>query len=101
MQRGAPYFGVFLWAWLACARAFAHGVQPDAYAVLSHDAAGPRAVSLSAGVALRRSAQSYQFVCPMAWGDQFAAPVAALADGTIVVGATRGLMLLSEDGTLR
>lgn len=37
----------------------------------------------------------------MAWGDQFASPVAALADGTIVVGATRGLMLLSEDGTLR
>ena len=37
----------------------------------------------------------------MAWGDQFPAPVAALADGTIAVAASRGLMLLGEDGTLR
>jgi hypothetical protein len=52
-------------------------------------------------VALRRAAQQYQFVCPKSWNDQFAAPVAALADGTIVVGATDGLMLLSDDGSLR
>jgi hypothetical protein len=101
MHRGALHFGAFSLALVVCFRAFAHGVPPEAYAVISNDAEGPRAVSLSAGVALRRSAQRYQFVCPMAWGDQFAAPVAALADGTIVVGATSGLMLLAEDGTLR
>jgi hypothetical protein len=101
MHRGALHLGAFLLTLTACTRAFAHGVPPDAYAVLSHDAEGPRAVSLSAGVALRRSAQRYQFVCPRAWYDQFASPVAALADGTVVVGATSGLMLLSEDGTLR
>jgi hypothetical protein len=82
-------------------QAFAHGLPPEAYAILSHDAAGPRAVSISAGVALRRSAQRYQFVCPMTWGDQFASPLAALADGTLVVGAATGLMLLGEDGSLR
>lgn len=101
MSRGALHFGALLLAFLPCVRAFAHGVPPDAFAVLSHDAMGPRAVSISLGVALRRGPQSYQFVCPMAWGDQFPAPVAALADGTIVVGATRGLMLLSDDGSLR
>jgi hypothetical protein len=37
----------------------------------------------------------------MTWGDQFASPLAALADGTLVVGATTGLMLLGEDGSLR
>jgi hypothetical protein len=100
MHRGALKFCVFLLTWAPCVQAFAHGVPPDAYSVLTHDATGALAVSLSAGVALRRSAQSYQFVCPMAWGDQFSAPVAALADGTIVVAATRGLMLLSADGTL-
>jgi hypothetical protein len=56
---------------------------------------------LSAGLALRRSAQRYQFVCPAAWGDQFATPMAALPDGTIVVGASSGLMLVGEDGSLR
>jgi hypothetical protein len=101
MHRGVLHLGAFLFTLAACVRAFAHGIPPDAYAVLSHDAAGPRAVSLSAGVALRISAQRYQFVCPMAWGDQFASPLAALADGTIVVGATSGLMLLGEDGSLR
>jgi hypothetical protein len=101
MHRGALHFIAFLWTLTVCARAFAHGVPPDAYAVLSHDAEGPRAVSMSAGVALRRSPQRYQFVCPKAWGDQFASPLAALSDGTIVVGATDGLMLLSDDGTLR
>jgi outer membrane protein assembly factor BamB len=101
MHRGALHVGACLLALTLCTRAFAHGVPPDAYAILSHDAEGPRAVSLSAGVALRRAAQHYQFVCPMAWNDQFASPVAALADGTIVVGATDRLMLLSEAGTLR
>jgi outer membrane protein assembly factor BamB len=101
MHRGALRFGAFLLALTTCGRAFAHGLPPDAYAVLSRDAEGVRAVSLSAGVALRRSAQRYQFVCPEAWGDQFPAAVAALADGTIVVGGSRGLMLLGEDGTLR
>src|SRR5262245_14132392 len=101
MHRGVLHFGALLLTLAPCVRAFAHGVPPEAYAVLSHDAQGARAVSLSVGVALRRSAQNYQFVCPMAWGDQFAAPLAALADGTIVIGASRGLMLLAEDGTLR
>ena len=86
---------------LPCASVSAHGLAPDAYAILSQDAAGLRAVSLSAGVAQRRSAQRYQFVCPASWGDQFPAAVAALADGTLVIGAGSGLMLLSEDGTLR
>lgn len=101
MHCRALHLSAFLLALLPGSKVFAHGVPPDAYAVLSHDAAGPRAVSLSLGVALRRAPQQYQFVCPMAWGDQFAAPVAALADGTIVLGATDGLMLLAEDGTLR
>jgi hypothetical protein len=101
MHRGALHFGAFLLALTTCVRAFAHGLPPEAYAVISHDAEGPRAVSFSSGVALRRSAQRYQFVCPMAWRDQFASPLAALADGTIVIGAAHGLMLLSDDGTLR
>ena len=101
MHRAALHFSVFLVALTLSASVSAHGLPPDANAVLSYDADGPRAVSLSAGVALRRSAQRYQFVCPSAWGDQFAAPVAALADGTIVVGATSGLMLLGHDGALR
>jgi outer membrane protein assembly factor BamB len=101
MHRGVLHFGAFLLALMACARAFAHGVPPQAYAVLSHDAQGPLAVSFSAGVALRRGPQQYQFLCPMAWNDQFASPIAALPDGTIVVGATDGLILLALDGTFR
>ncbi len=79
----------------------AHDEPPAAYTVLSHDAQGARAVRLNLGVALRRAPQRFQFVCPAAWGDQYPAPLSALADGTIVVGATRGLKLLSEDGSLR
>jgi len=101
MQRGSLRVIVFLLAQWPCVQALAHGVPPDAYAVLSHDTAGVRAVSFSAGLALRRSAGRYQFVCPAAWGDQFPAPVAALADGGIVVGASSGLVLLAEDGSLR
>jgi len=98
MRSVALACSVLLLALTPCIRAFAHGLAPDAYAIVSQDAQGLRAVSLSAGLALRRSAQRYQFVCPAAWGDQFPAPVAALPDGTIVVGAARGLMLLGEDG---
>ena len=101
MHRGVLRSGVFLWVWMACAPLWAHGLPPDAYALVSRDSAGLRAVALSAGVALRRSAQRYQYVCPAAWGDQFTAPVAALADGTIVIGASRGLTVLAEDGSLR
>jgi hypothetical protein len=101
MLRAALHLGACLSALTPCASAFAHGEPPAAYAVLAHDAQGARAVRLSKGVALRRAAQRFQFVCPSAWGDQYAAPLAALADGTIVVGATSGLMLLGEDGQLR
>ena len=58
-------------------------------------------VSLTHGLALRRAANRYQYVCPAAWGDMAPAPVAALADGTIVVGATSGLKLLGVDGRVR
>lgn len=101
MQRRVQQLATVLWICFASARALAHGGPPDAYAVLSHDSEGPRAVSLSAGLALRRSAQRYQFVCPAAWGDQFAAPASALPDGTIVIGAASGLMLLDAEGTVR
>ena len=101
MHRRALHFGAFLLVVAACSRVLAHVGPPVAFGVLSQDEQGPRAVSFNAGVALRRSAQRYQFVCPGAWQDQFSAPVAALADGTIVVGATHGLMLLDEAGTLR
>ncbi|HEX6244467.1 MAG TPA: hypothetical protein VFZ61_26295 [Polyangiales bacterium] len=84
-----------------CTTAFAHVDPPAAYAILSHDAQGPRAVHLNYGVGLRRGPKRYQFVCPSAWGDQYGSAVAALADGTIVVGAGTGLRLLSEDGTVR
>lgn len=79
----------------------AHDEPPAAYTVLAHDAQGARAVRLNLGVALRRGPQRFQFVCPAAWGDQYPAPLSALEDGTIVVGATSGLKLLSEDGALR
>lgn len=86
---------------LPSSNAHAHGVPPTAYAVVSHDAQGARAVRLSTGLALRRAANRFQFVCPAAWGDEYAAPLGALTDGTIVIGATNGLMLLSEDGKVR
>jgi hypothetical protein len=93
---------LFVLAWVVSAQlSHAHNGPPTAYAVLAHDAAGPLAVSFSAGVALRRAAQRYQFVCPAAWVEQFTSPVAALADGTLVVGAAGGLMLLDSDGTPR
>ncbi len=101
MHRAALRLAALLVLAAPCAHAFAHGEPPEAYAVVSGDADGLRVVSFSAGLAVRRSAQRYQFVCPMAWGDQFAAPLAALADGTIVVGGTRGLVLLGSDGSLR
>jgi hypothetical protein len=62
MLRVALHICVFALALLADARALAHDGPPVAYAVLSHDAEGPRAVSFSAGVALRRSPQRYQSV---------------------------------------
>lgn len=101
MLRAAVGLCALLSALTWCARAHAHGEPPEAYAVLSHDAEGVRAVRLSHGVALRRGPTRFQFVCPSAWGDMYAAPIAALADGTMVVGATSGLMLLSQDGKVR
>jgi hypothetical protein len=92
---------VALFALTPCSSARAHGTPPTAYAVVAHDAEGALAVRLSTGVALRRSAERFQFVCPAAWGDEYAAPLGALDDGTIVVGATNGLMLLKADGTVR
>jgi hypothetical protein len=86
---------------LPCSNARAHGVPPTAYAVVAHDAQGARAVRLSTGLALRRAPQRFQFVCPAAWGDEYAAPLGALDDGTIVVGAQNGLMLLAVDGKVR
>jgi len=84
-----------------CASALAHGPPPTAYAVVSSDADGARVVRLSTGLALRRGPERFQFVCPAAWGDESAAPLAALDDGTVVVGAVNGLMLMSPDGALR
>jgi hypothetical protein len=99
--RPAVRLGALLSTLTPCLSVLAHGEPPAAYSVVSHDAQGARAVRLSAGVALRRAPQRFQFVCPAAWGDQYAAPLAALADGTIVVGATSGLKLLGADGALR
>jgi MYXO-CTERM domain-containing protein len=99
-----PFFGLLALAGFAlppCGTAHAHGTPPTAYAVVAHDAQGALAVRLSTGVALRRSAERFQFVCPAAWGDEYAAPLAALDDGTIVVGASNGLMLLKADGTVQ
>ena len=101
MFRAALQFAAVLSAMTPCASALAHGEPPTAIAVLSHDAEGARALRLSHGLALRRGAKQFQFVCPAAWGDMYAAPLAALADGTIVVGTTHGLMLLGEDGKPR
>jgi hypothetical protein len=101
MHRGALRLGALLSTLTPCVSALAHGDPPTAYALLSHDAEGARAVRLSAGLALRRAPQRFQYVCPSAWGDMYAAPLAALADGTIVVGATSGLMLVDADGRAR
>lgn len=101
MFRAALRFAALVSIVTPCTAALAHGEPPAAYLVLSHDAEGARALRLSHGVALRRGPKRYQFVCPSAWGDMYAAPVAALADGTIVVGATSGLKLLGQDGKVR
>jgi hypothetical protein len=102
LVRVALGFVAFLgFAMTPCSNARAHGVPPTAYAVVAHDAQGAKAVRLSTGVALRRASERFQFVCPAAWGDEYAAPLAALDDGTLVVGAVNGLMLLSEDGQVR
>lgn len=101
LARRALRLGALLCTLTPCATAFGHGEPPVAYTVITHDAEGARAVRLSAGVAVRRAAQRFQFVCPSVWGDMYGAPVAALSDGTIVVGATSGLMLLGQDGSAR
>lgn len=84
-----------------CASALAHGLPPTAYAVVTSDGEGAQVVRLSTGLALRRGRERFQFVCPAAWGDESAAPLAALDDGTVVVGAVNGLMLMAPDGALR
>lgn len=101
MLRAALCLGALLSTLMPCVGVLAHGVPPAAYAVLSHDAQGARAVHFSHGLALRRPGQRYQYVCPAAWGDMFSRPLAALPDGTIVAGGTTGLMLIGEDGTVR
>ena len=101
MHRAALRLGAWLAALTPCASAFAHREPPAALEVLSHDAEGVRAVSLTHGLALRRAANRFQFVCPAAWGAEYPSPFAALADGTIVVGAASGLKLLGEDGVVR
>lgn len=101
MLRSPLVLGALMSVMTPCASVLAHGDPPNAFAVLTHDAEGARAVRLSYGVGLRRAAQHFQFICPSAWGDQYGAPVAALADGTIVIGSTSGLKLLSDDGKVR
>lgn len=101
MHRGALRLGAWLAMLTPCASALAHREPPAALEVLSHDAEGVRALSLTHGLAVRRAANRFQYVCPAAWGAEYPEPFAALADGTILVGAPSGLQLLGEDGTLR
>jgi hypothetical protein len=88
-------------ALLPCAVAEAHGEPPRAHAVVRADAEGPLLIKLGAGLAAREQRERFRFICPALWGGELASPAAALADGSVVIGANSGLMLLEMDGTLR
>jgi hypothetical protein len=92
--------GALLALSLPSARAAAHGGPPAAYSVIVVDDDGPVLIKLGVGFALRESAERFRYVCPAAWGGELAAPAAALPDGTVVVGADDGLMLLAADGSV-
>lgn len=79
----------------------AHGEPPTAHAVIREDADGPLLVKLGIGFAERVAPGRFQYVCPARWKGELTSPAAALADGTVVIGANAGLMLLEPDGTLR
>ena len=92
--------GALLALSLPGARVAAHGGPPAAYSVIGADDKGPVLIKLGVGFALRESAERFRYVCPAAWGGELAAPAAALPDGTVVVGADDGLMLLAADGSV-
>ena len=87
--------------------ALAHGEPPTAHAVVSSDAQGPVVVNLNKGLAQRRASGRFQFLCPASWGlmvttsaNEVTTPAAALPDGTVVLGASAGLSLLSAEGVV-
>ncbi|HEX6240549.1 MAG TPA: hypothetical protein VFZ61_06630 [Polyangiales bacterium] len=78
----------------------AHGEPPTAHAVVREDAEGPLLVKLGIGFAAREEPGRFRYLCPALWAGEYTAPAAALPDGTVVIGADSGLMLLAPDGTL-
>lgn len=88
--------------------AFAHGEPPTAHAVVASDGQVPEVVSLNKGFAKRLASGRFEFLCPAAWGykltnsaNEVSTPAASLPDGTVVVGASTGLMLLDAEGNVR
>jgi MYXO-CTERM domain-containing protein len=81
------------------ARAHAHGLVPAPQSILASDAKGVRAVRLTEGLALRTD-RGFEYVCPAAWGGDYAFTLAAaLPDGKIAVATGAGLAVRAEDGT--
>jgi hypothetical protein len=81
--------------------AHAHGPAPAALSVLGWDDSEASLVRLNVGLAQRAPDGRFRFLCPALWGDQRAAPAALLADGTTLVAASAGLVLLDPDGSVR
>jgi hypothetical protein len=80
-------------------RAHGHGLVPAPQSILASDANGVRAVRLTEGLALRTE-RGFEYVCPAAWGGEYAFTLAgALPDGRIAVATGAGLAILAEDGT--
>src|SRR6476619_7554487 len=80
-------------------RARAHGLVPAPQSIIASDAKGVRAVRLTEGLALRTD-DGFQYVCPAAWGGEYAFTLAAaLPDGKIVVGTGSGDSVRGDDGT--
>jgi len=79
--------------------ALAHGDPPQALSVVATDRGEASVVRLNEGLA-RRSSQGWHYLCPALWGDDAVVPADSLPGGPVVIGASSGLFVADDSGTV-
>jgi hypothetical protein len=97
-SRADPRASTYTCGWSG--RAAAHGGETaQALSIVASDARGPTLVRLNEGLA-RRHGEGFRYVCPARWGDDAVVPAQAIPNGPAVIGASSGLFLMREDGSV-
>jgi hypothetical protein len=91
--------GAFLTHASLPADAAAHGQAPAVLSVADQDDAGPLALRLGQGMALRQGL-AWHFICPTRFQGEAQDPADALPGGGVAIGTAGGLWIMRRDGAL-